>query len=109
MPSADQDVVQQKPSFTGAGIGSRAATRNESAVSYEATQSSPSTLFINLVLVQLICKLIFAQPPEKLADRRAPLECGLCLVICFQRINHGSGHVYKFTVEKFGKHTTLAR
>ena len=38
MPSADQDVVLQRPSLTGAGIGSSAAAGNESAVSYEATQ-----------------------------------------------------------------------
>lgn len=38
MPSADQDMEQQKPWLTGAGIGSRAVASNESAVSYEATQ-----------------------------------------------------------------------
>ena len=40
MPRLEQqkDAEQQKPSLTGAGIGSGAATRNESAVSNEATQ-----------------------------------------------------------------------
>ena len=55
MPSADQDVVQQKPSLTGAGIGSSTAARNQSQqFLMKLVRDSPSSLFINLVLVQLI-------------------------------------------------------
>ena len=55
MPSADQDMVQQKPSLTGAGIGSSTAARNESQqFLMKLLRDSPSSLFINLVLVQLI-------------------------------------------------------
>ena len=57
MPRLEQqkDAEQQKPSLTGAGIGSSAATRNESQqFLMKLLRDSPSSLFINLVLVQLI-------------------------------------------------------
>ena len=53
MPSIDQDVEPQKPSFTGAGIGSSTATRNESQQFLMKLMdgSSPSSLLINLVFL----------------------------------------------------------
>ena len=53
MPSIDQDVEPQKPSFTGAGIGSSAAARNESQKFLMKLMdgSSPSSLLINLVFL----------------------------------------------------------
>ena len=49
-----KDLEQQKPSLTGAGIGSSADTRSESAVSDEATQKLSILSMINLVFLQLI-------------------------------------------------------
>ena len=79
MPSADQDMVQQKPLLTGAGIGSSAAAGNESAVSYEATQR----LSIQSIHQSSTCsthlKTYFVQTLTTLVDRRAPLKCGMCM------------------------------
>ena len=38
MPSADQDMEQQKTRLNGAGIGSSTVAGNKSAVSYDSTQ-----------------------------------------------------------------------
>ena len=55
MPSADQDMEQQKTRLNGAGIGSSTVARNESQqFLMKLLRDSPSSLFINLVLVQLI-------------------------------------------------------
>ena len=56
MPSIDQDVEQQKPTLTGAGIGSSTAARNESQQFLMKLMdgSCPSRLLINLVFLQLI-------------------------------------------------------
>ena len=53
MPSIDQDVEQQKPTLTGAGIGSSTAARNESQQFLMKLMdgSCPSRLLINLVFL----------------------------------------------------------
>ena len=64
MPSADQDMEQQKPLLTGAGIGSSTAARNESQqFLMELHRDSPSSLLISLELLHPMGKLIFAQTP----------------------------------------------
>ena len=64
MPSADQDMEQQKPWLTGAGIGSSTVARNENQqFLMKLHRDSPSHLLISLVLLHLTGKLIFAQPP----------------------------------------------
>lgn len=64
MPSADQDMEQEKPSLTVAGIGSSAVARNESQqFLMKLHRDSPSGLLTSLVLLHLTGKLIFAQTP----------------------------------------------
>lgn len=64
MPSADQDMEQQKPWLMGAGIGSSAAARNESQqFLMKLHRDSPSSLLISLALLHPTGKLIFAQTP----------------------------------------------
>ena len=57
MPRLEQqkDTEQQKPSLTGGGIGSSAASKNESQqFLMKLHRNSPSCLLINLVFLEFI-------------------------------------------------------
>ena len=90
MPSADQDMEQQKPWLTGAGIGSRAVASNESAVSYEATQRLSIPSAHQSSTSPSHWKTYLHKPLHTRVYIRVPLKCGLHMVPSF--------HISKTTV-----------
>ena len=92
MPSADQDMEQQKPWLTGAGIGSSAVAGNKSAVSYDsiqrlsipsAHQSSTSPSHWKTFICTNPCT------PEFISERPLSVDCTWYLPSIFQRLQCG--------------------